>query len=99
MVEICSCSGFKQRGHVGLDAGRIETGPTLQRGGIDHGKVELLVSGAELVEQVKGLIDDPARARSRAVDLVHHHDCLVAERQGFTRDETGLRHRTLDRVD
>ena len=71
----------------------------MQRRGVDDREVELLVGGAELVEQVEGLVDHPVRAGAGAVDLVDDDDGLEAERQRLARDEARLRHRALDGID
>ena len=90
--------GFEQRAHVWLRGQVVGAGPALQGRGVDDREVQLLVGGAELVEQVEGLVDDPARTRARTVDLVHHHDGLEAQAQGLAGDEARLRHRAFDRV-
>src|SRR5690606_13666804 len=54
--------------------------------------------GAQAVEQVEGLVQHPARARARAVDLVHDHDRLEAHRERLLGDEARLRHRAVHRV-
>ena len=66
---------------------------------VDHREIELAIGGAELVEQVEGLVDDPAGTRARTVDLVHDDNGLEAERQRLARDEARLRHRAFDGVD
>ena len=88
-----------QGGHVGAGLGRVEHGVAVQRAGVDHREIQLLLGGAEFVEQIKGVVDHPVRARTRAVDLVDHDDRLEPQRQCLARDEAGLRHRTLDRID
>ena len=92
-------NSFKQRGHIRLGAQMIGAGPPLQGRGIDHREVELRVGGTELVEQVEGLINDPAWARTRTVDLVDHDDSLEAQRQCLAGDEARLRHRAFDSID
>jgi hypothetical protein len=77
----------------------VEHRPAVQGRGVDHREVELLFGGAELVEEVEGLVDDPVRARAGAVDLVDDDDGLEAQRQRLARDEARLRHRALDGVD
>ena len=62
--------GLEQRCHVATRGGRIVTGVTTQGGGKDHGEIQLLVAGAQLVEQVEGLVEHPVRAGAVAVDLV-----------------------------
>ena len=72
--------------------------PALQRRGVDDREVELLVRGAELVEQFEGAIHDPVRARTGTVHLVHHDNRLVAHRERLARHEARLRHRAFDGV-
>ena len=96
---------LKQRPHVGAagaagnSRGRVQARPALQGRGIHHREVELRFVRAEAVEEVERLVHDPLGARAVAVDLVHHHDGLQAQRQRFARDEARLRHRPFDRVD
>ena len=54
---------------------------------------------SEFVEQIEGLIDHPVRARARPVNLVYYDDRLESQRQRLTRDEAGLRHWAVHRVD
>ena len=91
--------GLEQRLEIGAFLVQLVLGESEQRGGINHREVELVFGGAELVEQVEGLVHHPLRPRPRAVDLIDHHDRLQAQRQGLARDEAGLRHRPLHRVD
>ena len=53
--------GFVQRAHVGLAARVIGAGPAFERRGVDHREVELAIGGAQLVEQLEGLVDRPSR--------------------------------------
>ena len=70
-----------------------------KRRGVDHRKVELVLARAELVEEIEGLVYHPLGARARAVHLVHHYDRLQPQRERLARDEAGLRHRPLHRID
>ena len=90
---------LEQRRHVGAALGVVGARPALQRRGVDDREVELRVAGAELVEQVEGLVDDPRRAAPGPVDLVDHHDGLQTLGERLARDEACLRHRSLDRID
>jgi hypothetical protein len=90
--------GFEQWRHVALAHVRREPGVAVQRRGVHHREVELLVGGAELVEQVEGLVQHPVGARAGAVDLVDDDDGLQALREGLARDEARLRHRPVHRV-
>ena len=91
--------GLEQRGHVAFAHVRLQAGIALQGRGVDGVEIELVVGGAEAVEQVEGLVEHPARARAGAVDLVDHHDRLEAHREGLLGDEAGLRHRAVHGVD
>ncbi|KAG1254850.1 hypothetical protein G6F65_016875 [Rhizopus arrhizus] len=91
--------GFVQRGHVAVAHGVFQAGIAVQGRGVDDREVQLLIGGAELVEQVEDLVDHPLRTRARAVDLVDHHDRLEAHREGLLGHEAGLRHRAVHRVD
>ncbi len=90
---------LEQCAHVLAGRSMIGAGAPLQRRGINHGEVQLLVARAELVEQLERLVDHPVGAGPRPVDLVHHHDGLQAERERLARHEAGLRHRAVDRID
>jgi hypothetical protein len=73
--------------------------PALERGRIDHREIELRVVRAEPVEQVERLIDDPFRARTRAIHLVDDDNRAQPLLQRLQRDEARLRHRSFDGVD
>ena len=90
---------LEQGPHVRSRHLRVERCVAVQCRGIHDRKVELLFGGVELVEQVEGLVDDPLRARAGAIDLVDDDDRRETQGQGLARDESRLRHRTLDRVD
>ena len=85
--------------HVGALVLEVFHREAVEAGGVDDREVELLVGGAELVEQVEGVVDDPVGAGARTVDLVDHDDRLEAEGQGLAGHEAGLGHRAFDRVD
>ena len=84
--------------HVPGAGFRLQRGVAVQCRGIHGVEVQLLVRGAEAVEQVEGLVEHPARARAGAVDLVHDHDRLEAHRERLLGDEARLRHRAVHRV-
>ncbi len=90
--------GLKQRLHVlGLDV-LIHGGPTVQCRGVNHFEVQLFVSRAQVVEQVKYLIHYPVRTSTRTVNLVDDHDRLQTLSECFLGHETGLRHRAVNGV-
>jgi hypothetical protein len=95
--------GVEQGRHVGapLLARRalFERGPAVDAGGVDHREIELVVGGAELVEQVEGGVDHLVRVRARLVDLVHHQDGAQAQGQRLLGHEARLRHRAFLGVD
>ena len=49
--------GLEQEGHVVAELVRFRAGRTVEGGGVDHREVQLLVAGAEVVEQVEYLVD------------------------------------------
>ena len=77
----------------------VERRPAVQRGGVDDREVELLLGGADPVEELERLVDHPLGPRARAVDLVDDDDRREAELQRLQRHEPRLRHRAFDRVD
>ena len=91
--------GFEQGRHVAAADFRLQAGVAVQRRGVHRVEIELVVRGAEAVEQVEGLVQHPVRARAGAVDLVDHDDRLEAHREGLLGDEARLRHRAVHRVD
>ena len=90
---------LNERLHVAVAHRRIEAREAAQRRGVDHRKIQLLVGGAQPVEQIEGLIEHPARARLVAIDLVDDDDRPQAMLEGLLRDEAGLRHGTVHRID
>ncbi len=91
--------GVEQRAHVGADHAGLGGRPAVQRRGVDHREIELFFGGAELVEQVEGLVHHPFGAGGLAVHLVHHDDGAQSLRERLARHEARLRHRALDRID
>ena len=69
------------------------------RVGEEHRKIGLLVVGAELDEEVEGLIDDFLRARVLAVDLVDDHDRAQVELERLAQHEARLRHDAFGGID
>ena len=81
-----------------FDVGRV-TGKAVESGGVDHGEVELVFRGTELVEEVERLVDDPVGTGARAVDLVDDDDGLEALGESLAGHEARLRHRAFNGVD
>ena len=91
--------GLVQRSQVFGHGGVVEAGDAVQGAGVNDLEVELLIGGAEVVEQVEDLIHDPIRTRARTVDLVDHDDRLETGFEGLLGHEAGLRHRAVLGVD
>ena len=96
-------NGLEQRRHVRppLLAGRafFQRRPAVDAAGIHHGKVQLLVRGAQLVEQVECGVDHLVRVGAGLVHLVDHHDGFKPQRQRLFGDKARLRHGAFLRVD
>ncbi len=90
--------GLEQRLHIAFAHIVGQTGVAVQARGVHHREVELIIVGAQLIEQVEGLVDDPLRTCARAVHLVDHNDGLQAQGQRLARHETRLRHRAFHGV-
>src|ERR1700761_5003376 len=90
--------GLEQRLHVAFAHRRIQPGKTAQRGRVYDGKIQLFVSGAQPIEQIESLIQHPTRASLVAVNLVDDHDRTQAMLECLLRDETRLRHGSIDRI-
>ena len=76
----------------------LRTGDTVEGGGVDHWKIQLLVSGTQLVKQVKYLIHHPIRTSPRTVYLVNHNNRVQTLLKSLGCNKTGLRHRTINRI-
>ncbi len=76
----------------------VQPGVTVQRRGVDHREIQLLVGRAQPVEQVEGTVQHPVRPGAGPVHLVDDHDGFETHGEGFLGDETGLRHRPVHRV-
>ena len=90
---------FEQGRHVVGQLVGFRAGVAVQGGGVDNGEVQLLVSSAEAIKQIKDLIDNPVRASAGAVDLVDHDDRLQTAFEGLLGDKAGLRHGAVHRID
>ena len=73
--------------------------PALQGRAVDHGEVGLLVGGAQLEEEVEGLVQGAVRIGVGAVDLVDHHDGAQAQAQRPHQHVAGLGHGAFVGVD
>ena len=91
--------GLEQRIHVVGLIVKAQLRVAVERGGVDHREVELLVGRAEVVEEVEHLVHDPVGACARAVDLVDDDNGLQAVLECLLGDEPGLGHRPVDGVD
>src|SRR5690606_26051061 len=83
---------LKQRRHVRRHSARVQTGDAVKGGGIDDGEIELLVSGAQAVEQIEYLVNDPIWASAGAVDFVNNDNGLQSTLKRLTGHKAGLRH-------
>ena len=95
--------GFEQRRHVWppLLARRafFQRRPAIDAAGVHHRKVQLLVSGAQFVEQIEGSVDHLVGVGARFIHLVYDNDGPQAQRQRLFRHEARLRHGAFLRVD
>ena len=82
----------QQRRNVHARLLRIQRGRALQRGGVDDGKVQLVVAGAQVREQVERAVDHVVDLGIGSVNLVDDDDGFVSQAQGFAEHECGLRH-------
>ena len=76
--------------HVGLDGGGA-----LAAGTEEHGGFQLLVGGVQVQQQLQALVNDLVDPLVGAVDLVHHHNHLVAQLQGLGQHKPRLGHGAL----
>ena len=91
--------GVEQRLHVFARLIQFHRRPAVEAGSINDGEIELLVGGAQLVEQVEGQIDRLIGIGTVAVHLVDQHDRAQAEGQRLLGHEAGLRHRAFGGID
>ena len=90
--------GLEQRIHVVGLIIEAELGVAVEGRGVDDREVELLVSRAEVVEEVEHLIHDPVRAGAGTVNLVDYDNGLQAVLECLLGNESGLGHRSVNRV-
>ena len=72
---------------------------TLARVGVQHGKLDLILGGVEVDEQVVDLVQHFLRARVGPVDLVQHDDRRQPALERLAQHESRLRQRPLRGVD
>ena len=68
------------------------------RDAVEDGKVELVLGGVEIDEQIVDFVQHLLRPRVTAVDLVDHHDGRQLGLQRFAQDIASLRQGALARV-
>lgn len=91
--------GLEQRQQVAVAHAVVHARIAGAARGIEHRKIELVVVGVEIDEQVEHLVEHFLRATVGAVDLVDHDDRAQAEAERLAGDELGLRHRAFGGVD
>ena len=89
-------NGLKQGCHITFTNGVFRTGITVQCGGVDHREVQLLITGTQLVEQFKSLVQYPVRASTVTVNLVDDNDRPKTHLKRFLGYKPGLWHRAVD---
>ena len=85
----------QQRRNVRARLLRIQRGRALQSRGVDDGKVQLIVAGAQVSEQVECAVDHVVDLGIGPVNLIDDDDGLVSQAQGLAEHEGGLRHGTF----
>ena len=90
--------GVKEGGQVGTGhVGGVAGGAVAARAE-EGGRIELLLGGVQVHQQLQHLVADLVDALVGAVYLVDYHDDPVAQLQGLRKHKAGLGHRTLGRV-
>ena len=90
--------GLKQGFEVGAGYVGGVGGGALPAGAEQGGGLKLLIGGVQIQQQLQHLIHDLVNTLIGAVNLVHHHNDLVAQLQGLGQDEAGLGHGALGGV-
>ena len=90
--------GIKQGLQIGAGHVGGVRGGALPAGAEQGGGLELLVGGVQIQQQLQHLVHHLVDPLVGAVDLVHHHNDLVAQLQGLGQNEAGLGHGTLGGV-
>ena len=77
----------------------VHGGPAIDTRGVHHREIQLLVGGAQFVEQIKGGIHHEIRTCTGLVHFVDHQNRLQAQGQGLFGHKAGLGHGAFLRVD
>ena len=85
-------NGLKQGGQVGAGLIRTVGSGTLTAGAEDGRRVELLIGGVQLQQQLQHFVHHFMNPGIGLVNLVHRHDDLVAQLQGLLQHKPGLGH-------
>ena len=89
----------EQRPQVFARRFRIEARRADPGVGVQHRKIELILAGVEIDEQVVDLVQHFRDPRVGPVDLVDHHDRRQPALERLAQHEAGLRQRPFRRVD
>ncbi len=89
---------LKQRLHRPLARRRIGGSVSVTPGSVNDRKIQLILIGTQLDEQIQQFIDHLGRAGTVAVNLIDDHHRALAEPQCLFQHETGLRHTALEGV-
>ena len=84
--------------HVVAEIFMIQAGHTVKCAGINNGKVQLLVGGAQAVKQIENLIYNPIRSCARTVNFVDHNNRAQTSRERFLGYKTSLWHWPVDGI-
>lgn len=91
--------GVEERRHVPFPRLDLESGIAMERGGIDDGEIQLLIGGAEAVEEIEGPVEHPMGPRAVPVDFVDDDDGPEPACECLLGNEAGLRHGTFYGID
>jgi hypothetical protein len=64
----------------------------------EHRRIKLLVSSVKLKEKLKNLVSDLVKTGIGAVNLIYNYDYSVVKSKCALKNESGLRHRALCRI-
>ena len=90
--------GLKQGGQIGTGHIRAVGSGTLAARAEHGGRIELLVGGVQIQQQLQHLVHHLMDPGVGLIDLVDGHDDLVAQLQGLLQNEPGLGHGALGGV-